>query len=232
MGTGSGRHPAETPTSAIVYGTSRPLVNLVLYALAEDANAAFHWLDVRPSGEAPPELDPARLGWIDQRRVWTVDPLDALAPDNARANAALFELVRADEPPTTLARLSDFLRLPERMQQILAEMVSTGKPGVLAVANVHRTGKRFPDSTLGPILEAIAWAGYSLFVGYAGPEPSVRARFAHAVRVEGENPRRWRSAKLTLEGDSPMGALRVGEPTVLADLPFVARVLERALPEE
>src|SRR5208282_2537111 len=164
LGTGSSRHPAETPTSAIVYGTSRPLVNLLLYALAEEANASFHWLDIRPSGEAPPELDPARLGWIDERRVWTVDPLDALAPDNARANAALFELVREDEPPATLARLSDFLRLPERLQQILAEMASTGRPGVLAVANVHRTGKSFPDSTLVPILEAIAWAGYSLFV--------------------------------------------------------------------
>ena len=168
---------------------------------------------------------------MDDRRLWTVGALDALAPDNARANAALFELVRDDEPPATLARLSDFLRLPERMQQILAEMPSTSKPGVLAVANMERAMSAFPASTLPTILDAIAWAGYSLYVGYSGPAPSARTRFAHVLKVDGESPRHWRAAKLTVEGSAPMHGVPAGQPIPLSEIPFVARVLERAVPE-
>ncbi len=211
-----------------MYGPSSSLVNLVLFALAEEANPSFHWLDIRRSDERPPEYDPARLGWIDERRSWTVNPFDAFAMENARANAALFELVRKDEPSATLVRLSEFLRLPDTMQRILSEAPAAGKPGVLAVANVQRAAPAFPSATLPPILDAMAWAGYSLFVGYAGPPSSARQNFDHVLRVDGEAPACWRESSITLEGPSPMGDLTPQQPRALAELPSTARVLNRA----
>ncbi len=228
-----GQNPplAQPPISVFVYGPSSPLVNLVLFALAEEANASFHWLDIRKSGDQPPQYDPARLGWIDERRSWTADPFDAFAMENARANAALFELVRADEPSATLVRLTEFLRLPDTMQKILSEAPVAGKPGVLAVANAQRTATAFPSATLSPILDAMAWAGYSLFVGFAGAPPSARRNFSYVLRIDGESPERWRESTLTLEGDLPMGAIAARESRPLSTLPFAARVLRRAIPE-
>jgi hypothetical protein len=221
---------SERPTSTFLYGRSRPLVNLLLYALAEKENAGFHWLDIRTPQEESEELDPAQLGWIDEKHLWKVDRLDAFTPNNVPANAALFELVRDDEPPETLARLSDFLRLPDAMQQILAEPPAGGGPGVLAVANAHRTADAFPVSTLAPILEALRWAGYSLLVGFAGSPPAVRAEFDRVIRVDGSGPGTWTTAELVLEAGPSMVGLASEGTARLVDLPFVARVLRRALP--
>lgn len=217
-----------SPDSTLLYGSCRPLVNLLLFATAEAANPSFHWLEIRAPLDSGPELEPVGLGWIDEQRLWTADPSEALAPDNARANAALFELVRDDEPPETLARLSEFLRLPPRVQQILARMPPSQPPGVIAVANADRAKLPSPDANVPPILNAVAWAGYSLFVGYCGPPPSVRTRFATVLRVDGDSVYRWADARLTLEGGTGRGGLRPNTPVRLADLPFAARVLRRA----
>ncbi|MGP8078864.1 MAG: hypothetical protein ACLQD8_05495 [Thermoplasmata archaeon] len=203
-------------------------MNLVLFGLSEEANTKFHWCDVRDSGATASELDPKELGWIDPTRFWEVDRFEGLASDNAQANAAVFELVRSDEPPETLARLADFLRLPKTVRRILSEIDTSESPGLLAVANADRLASALPESVLGPILEAFEGAGCSLFVGSANPLPSVRARFARVVRVEGNSPRFWQNAALVLETGSSVSSLRPGERTELAAVPFAARVLRRA----
>ncbi len=226
---GAEGRPGAAPGSTFVYGPCRPLVNLLLYAAAETAGPPFHWLDIREPSAEIEKLDPAELGWIDAGHLWAVDPVEAFAPDNARANAALFELIRSDEPPETLARLSEFLRLPARLQQILARDPRSAGPGVIAVANADRTRRAFSEGLLPPILEAVAGAGFALYVGYGGSGPAAREAFQSVLRVDGPRLERWADATVTLERGRGLAGLRPREPARIADLPSLRSVLQRAL---
>lgn len=216
--------------SALVYGEDRDLVNLLLFALAEQADRDLHWLEVRDDRGGADGWDAARAGWVDPQHAWTTDPVRDLVPDHARANAAIFELVRSDEPPAMLARLADFLRLPETMQRIIGEMAPAGGAHLLAVANSDRIAGRFPDSVLGPILDAFEWARCSLFVGYAGTNPPKSSRFTHIVRIERGSRADWRQARIFFEREALFAGTRTGGIASPLDLPPVARVFERAAP--
>ncbi len=216
--------------SALIHGADRSMVNLLLYALAAEADPRLHWLDVRSDGELPSDWDPVRMGWLDARHAWSTDPERDLVPDHARANAAIFELVRSDEPPATLARLVDFLRLPDTMQRIVGEMSPAGGAHLLAVANADRIAGSFPDAVLAPILDAFEWARCSLFVGFTGRDPPGVSRFTHVVRIEGGSPARWTDARITFEREALFDGLRTGGIASPADLPSVARVFRRAAP--
>jgi hypothetical protein len=228
LGGESGGGPA--PPSVLVYGLSRPLVNLALYALAEDANPGFHWLDVRSDSEASSQWDPVRLGWVEPPRLWSTDPMHPLTPDHPTANAAIFHLVRSDEPPAMLARLADFLRLPPKMQEILAEIPSEGGPNILAVANCDRMSGKLPTAALAPILDAFEWAGCSLFVGFKGANPVARERFTHVVRIEGDSVSRWRSARVHFERVGAETPPSKPEGALLTEIPFLESVFARAAP--
>jgi hypothetical protein len=214
--------------SALVYGSDRDLVNLVLYALADEVSPRFRWLEVRTPDEPSSAWDPVRMGWIGPERVWSIDAVEGLALDHVRANAAIFELVRSDEPPVTLQRLADFLRLPETMQRIVGELSPASAPHLLAVANADRVAGSIPDSTLGPILDALEWARCSLFAGFVGPNPPANAHFSHVVRVAGGSPARWQETQLYFEREALFEGSRLGGAASPLDLPAVARVFRRA----
>ncbi|HTP55528.1 MAG TPA: hypothetical protein VML53_02530, partial [Thermoplasmata archaeon] len=74
-----GTGPDRPTTSLFVYGASRPLVNLVLYACSDRTNPEFHWFDVRGPADAVIDPDPARLGWVDRSRLWEIDRFEGLA---------------------------------------------------------------------------------------------------------------------------------------------------------
>jgi hypothetical protein len=218
------------PPSVVAYGTSRALVNLTLYALAQDANPGFHWLDVRSDLESTSQWDPVRLGWVESSRLWSTDPMHPLVPDHPPANAAIFHLVRSDEPPRMLARLADFLRLPSKMQEILAEIPTDGGSNLLAVANADRMTGTIPSDAIAPILDAFEWTGCSLFVGFTGTSPPSLDRFTHVVRIEGDSAVRWRTARVYFErvGAGASGAELSGAS--LSEIPFLERVFLRAVP--
>jgi hypothetical protein len=221
---------ASPPPSVFVYGSSRAVVNLTLFALAEDANPRFHWLDVRTDSDPTSQWDPVRMGWVVPPRLWSTDPRNPLVPDHPPENTAIFHLVRSDEPPMMLARLADFLRLPPKMQEILGEIPSEGGPNVLAVANADRMSGMLPPATLGPILDAFEWTGCSLFVGCTSTNPPPLDRFTHVVRIDGDSVHRWRAARVHFErvGATPVRPKPEGAP--LTEIPFLERVFARAVP--
>ncbi len=220
---------ARPPHSVLVHGRSRPLVNLLLYAVAGETTPGFHWLDLRPASDPPADWDPVQLGWLDAHRSWVADPGEALAADHARANAALFELIRSDEPPEVLARLTDFLRLPATMQNILASISAGDEPSLLAVANADRVSESIPDAALEPILAAFGWLRCSLYVGYAGPELPRTEGFGTVLRIDGTSLADWSQARVRFERGGPELPTPTKDSVPVSELPFVARVFQRAV---
>lgn len=230
-----GASPAGGPRSppapsAIVYGESRPLVNLVLYGLGSQASPRFLWLDLRAKSEPRSPWDPVRMGWLDERRVWSADPDHGLAPDASPKRRAIFDVVRSDEPPAMLARLGEFLRLPSTIQEILGEMSPSGATNVLAVTNVDRISGSFPAKTLAPILSAFAWARCALYVAHAGARPPAVDHFTHVVRVEGETPSNWRDARVRFERGRFPGGEEPGTLAPISEVPYLERWFRQASP--
>ncbi len=221
----SGRGPVP---SVLVHGSSRSLVNLLLYAISENVNREFRWIDIRTVEENVPRWDPVRLGWIDSKRVWTIDPVSGLESEPVDSGAALFDIVRSDEPPETLAHVAEFLRLPALVQEILGEMPPAGDANLLAIANSDRLEQRFDVSALGPALSAFAWARCALFVGYTGPPPPGAEQFNQSIRIEGDSPTLWRDARIHFERGAPLAGARRRRSVSPTDVAYVDRVFRKA----
>ena len=221
-------HLFDRPNSVLVFGPSRPLVNLTLYALAEATTPDFQWLDIGVPGEERPAVDPIQLGWIPEDRLWLVERPEALRPDDLTANLALFGLIRSDEPPATLTQITEFLRLPETSQRILALRPNDGRPGALAVTNAHRVMAVYPPNRVPPILALHIHAGYSVLVGYADSAGPGRSAFDFVFHLDGADVREWRKSHLVCEKGITTGPLRDGRPVALEEIPVLADVLESA----
>lgn len=224
-----GRDRAPPPENVLVYGDSRAMVNLVLYALAEDTTPRFHWLDIRPESESPAEWDPARMGWLKESHSWVADPRGGLSPDDTLGNAAIFELIRSDEPPEVLTRLTDLLRLPPMIRHIVEAISASGEPNLLAVANVDRVSAAIPEPALAPIVAAFAWLRCSLFVGYAASRAPRMEEFTTVLRIDGTSPYRWHEARVHFERGIAAEAPRTPEGVSCTELPFLRRVFQRAI---
>lgn len=216
------------PNSVFVYGPSRPLVTLTLFALAEATTPEFQWVDIGVPGEERTAFDPVRLGWVPHERLWHIEHPDALRPDDLTANLALFGLIRSDEPAATLAHLTEFLRLPETSQRILATRPHDGRPGALAVTNAHRVMAAFPPSRVPPILAVHRAAGFSVFVGYSESAGPGRNLFDFVFRLDCDHIGEWRKGHLVCEKGIAAGPLRDGRPVALGSIPMLAEVFSRA----
>lgn len=228
----------QRPVSLFLYGSSLPVVNLTLYAFAHSANPGFLWIDVRARNEPSDVPDPALLGWISKGRVVTYEAPEAVKPNERVTAATVSRLIADEESPRNLSRLIAFLQLPDPSQCVLAAKPANGRPGIVAVPNVHRVLAAFANAPVEPIIDAHLQAGYSLFVGYSDhvdghhrPVGPGRNLFDYVFRVIGDGVPGWRNSRLVCEKGEPEGPFRTGSEFNLAELPFVADVFHRATVE-
>jgi hypothetical protein len=230
----------QHPSALLLHGDSALVVDLLLYALARDANPAFLWLDVPNAvGKSAPREGPIAFGWVSDEQRVTVERLEMLLPGPPLSDASVSQLIRVDEPRPVLNWLLEFVQLPEACQRILASRPTGSGPGVVAVTNIQSVMAAYTSVHVGPIVSAHIHAGYSLAVGYA-VEPD-RSRhdfrsafelngdaFNYVLRVEGSGVRDWEAHRLVCEkGDGP-APFESGAECLLADLPFVSGVFRAA----
>jgi hypothetical protein len=222
----------DQPSSVLIYGAHRSLVNLTLFGLATTTNPEFEWVEIEETHDERPRFDPVQLGWIPKGRLWLVDHPDALRPDDLSASLSLTRTIRSDEPPEVLAQITEFLRLPDRSQRILATRPPYGKPGVVAIANAHRVEGNFAASRVPSILTVHRNAGFSVFIGYNEAAGAGRDVFDFVFHLDGDNQNvaDWRENQLICERGITSGPLRDSRPVLLGDIPILASVLSRALP--
>ena len=218
------------PTSVIICGSNRPLLNWVAYALASSSDPKFHWTDVRISGEVPTPDDLLSRDLIPPVRLHLVAPRE-LAPDDATANIAVSAIVRDEDTPEELRRVLEFLRLPAPTQQLLAETPSEGVPRVVVLSNGHRLLALYPEiGAVAPTVRAIVGAGVAFIMTFADAPPGGRVAFDTVLQLEGRDPESWRQATLRVEKTPSSSVFPAGSEVRLADFKPVAAVLGREFP--
>jgi hypothetical protein len=216
------------PTSVLVHGRTRPLVQLAVYALAEATTPQFQWVDIGVPGEDRGQWDPVQLGWVPEERLWRVEHAEALRPEGPADRSALFELIRSDEPPAMVARITEFLGLPETSQRILATGPPKGTPGVVAVPNAQKLLDSFSASQVPSILHAHRTAGFSVVIGIGEPAGANESAFDFVFHLDGESIAHWRDARWICEKGIASGPLGDARPLRLEEVALLASVLARA----
>ena len=218
------------PTSVIICGSNRPLLNWVAYALAVSSDPNLHWTDVRISGEVLSRDDLLMRDRIPPERLHLVAPRE-LAPDDATANVAVSAVIRDEDTPEELRRVVEFLRLPPPTQQLLAETPSEGVPRVVVLSNGHRLLALYPEiGVVAPTVRAIVGSGVVFIMTFADAPPGGRVAFDTVLQLEGQDPGSWRDATLRVEKTPSTSVFRSGSEVRLADFGPVAAVLGREFP--
>ena len=220
-------HMFGQPSSVFVYGTSRPLVNLTLYALATHTNPEFQWVEIGALSEDRMPCDPVRLGWIPGSRLWVIDRPKELRP--GADHLPIHDLIRSDEPEEVLGHFSDFLRLPDTSQRILTA-TSPERPGVVAVTNAQRVQQSFPFEVVPSILNVHRRSGYSVIIGFGEHPGAGRDVFDFVFRLQGQDLEKkdWKGMELVCEKGIDSGPLKESRPVRLDQIPLIANVVSEA----
>jgi hypothetical protein len=220
------------PTSLFIAGTNRSLLKWVALAVFAPYSSRVYWTDVRLQGEVLDPLDPISLKKIPADRVQVVHPRE-LRTDEQEARlveAAAATMFRSDEPPESLRRITDFLRLPPHTQERISRTTSVDEPTILVASNAHRLAGLYPPENTEPMIRAILDSGTCIVLLWADAVASLRSSFDIVLNVDGSGPSEWREATLTCEKGISSGPRGAGTPCRLSDLGSVARILEKSVP--
>ena len=104
--------------SALIRGDSRVACNCVALALVSAMKGDYCWIEVRDPDSLPEAGEPSQAGAIPPDRLTLVRP-ESLRPTTEPADLPLWAAVRDDPASNELARLTDFLKLPQIVQEAL-----------------------------------------------------------------------------------------------------------------
>ena len=204
-------------------GSSRPVVNRVLFATVTAFDPSPFWLEIRDESFHDPDPGPAELGWVPRNRLVTTDDSERARPQNVSANLAM-TIVSPSENVFT-RELNDLLRLPPVVQEIVGRVRGGERARAVAIANFERVVDHFPNqpSEMRGMIEAILAA--PLVPVFTSLRPTGR-RFAcdYVLRVEATSLPYWKDGFLTVEAAPPDSPLRTDMRFPLTEFPELQRV--------
>lgn len=214
---------SQKPTAVVLEGTSRPLLNWVLYAILVRGSANYVWADVRPKGVEVDPDDPLAHAVIPPAQLTVVEPDELLAAIGSivSAGSSMSSQNAPGESPPTI----EFGRLPDRAQVLVERATLMGRVTLFGLSNVDRLAPVLNPEVARMTVEAIREAGASFVHTWASsiPAPSDAADFV--IDVQGTHPQDWRNAVLHCRVGASIGPMRQGKSARVEDLPQVADVL-------
>lgn len=206
------------PVTIYVSGDVRPLVNRVVFSMAQSLDPMPFWLEMLQKGEEP---DPLRLRWIPPERLFPSERPEDLEPSQGVGNLALWSIVRSDEPSDQLAHLTDFVRLPPLIQELLGQVPQGPTLRALAVGNADRVEHLFRERTdeFRGLLEYLTASSVCLVVGATGSPGVHRGLFDAEFHVSGASLTSWRSASIVCDRTTAGPDFPVGRRWTLGELP-------------
>ena len=201
----------------------------VLYGLVQANDPAFYWVDIRETGGAPDIEGPVELGWIEEDHLYVARQPEDFRPQDALGNLALWTIVRSDEPESTLTRLSDFLRLPDLIQEFISRLAPHEGPRVMAIANTDRVRGFYPTDPHGvrAVLDGFLEGGVLPFMAARAPPGAGRTAFDFVFEVRVGEPKDAEETVLYCEKAPPVSSFRAGDTIPLHQVPDLVEVLAR-----
>lgn len=206
-------------TSVFVHGSSRALLNWVMYVLLASSDPEYFWTDVRLPEEVLDPFDPLARGIVPESQLSVILPED-LRPSSP-SGSAMAEMLADDESSDSARRVASFLRLPPHTQELIARKTRVGRISLFGLSNAHRTAALYRGEAVRTTLRAIHDSGVSLIMTWADALPGPHRFFDFVVEVEGSHPSGWKDAHVRCLLGSSVGPLRAGVRLRLSDVPAV-----------
>ena len=212
---------------AFLYGPSRTVLLRVAYAFAQSNDSHPFWVDVRDPNDFLDPPGPVELGWIPDDHLFVVSRSES-KPQDAVSNLALWTVVRTDEPRSVIGGLTDFLRLPPPIQDVLSRYGREAYRPVFVVANTDRVRDYYPRNVTGVrgVVEAMLRGGViPIFAAVSPPGPG-RLAFDLVLEVDAPDLTHWRSGSLRCERAFEGAPFQPGQRIPLDSMPSVVAALE------
>jgi hypothetical protein len=220
MGSGSPtqrlRSLAARPTSALVTGESRPVVNRIVYALARLNDPAFVWVDLQPKQSLLDPDSPTALGWVPPDRMFLIEQTEEVQPRVPAVGG------QSAPPPTGIERLP-----PVARRAIESRRARGGGAMVVAFPNADYARRFYGPETerVRPFVDAFREVGMTaVFASVASP-PAARKAFEFVFDIRADSRARWEQGSLVCETAPKWGPLLPGESIPLRVVPEIASAL-------
>lgn len=198
--------------TTIIWGEPRAILNRVLFAIAQDVDPNFFWLDIRSSLDPGIEPGPVELGLIPKERLYVTSRPTEVRPADPIAPRALSVVLRVDAPDAEVTTLVDFLRLPKLTHQLIDGLDRSPGPHVLVFANAERVREYYPRNSaeVRPFLEGQSRAGVIPLYGIYGPTGEARMAGDFVFELRGLDLAHWSEAVLLCEKAPSGSGFRAG----------------------
>jgi len=187
------------------------------------------WVEIRGESGAEAEPGPADLGWISSERLVYAMDSESARPQNVNANLAM--VVIAAGTDTWSRALTDMLRLPPVLQEIVGRVRGGESAHALAIANGDRVAQHYPSNPaeMRGVIEGLLAAPLLPFFSTVNPQ---ERRFAadFVFRVEAKSLPHWRDGLLLVEQAPKESGLSANDRFPLPDFPELEKVFAPAPP--
>jgi hypothetical protein len=209
-----------------LYGPDRPVLLHVAFALAKLCDSNPYWVDIRAADPIGDSSDPVGLGQIPEDHLYILQEGDA-RPQDAGTNLALWTVVRSDEPPSTVATFTEFLRLPRVVQEAVSRSRGDGRPPVFVFANADHVRPFYPKTAIDvrPSIDAMVRAGVVPIFACAGLPGAGRWAFDFVFEVRPDPGHDRRRGALVCERAPPGGSVSAGQIIPFDSVPGLLRAL-------
>ncbi len=233
MGEGTA-HPApdlsylgRSSVATFLYGSSRTVVLRLAYALARANDPHPYWVEVRDPNDYLDPPGPVEMGWIPDDHLFVVSRSEA-KPQDAVSNLALWTVVRSDEPRSVLGGLTDFLRLPSSIQEVLGRYGGEPVRPVFVVSNTDRVREYYPRNVSGVrgVIDAMLHGGVTPIFATQGPPGPGRFAFDVVCDVRAKDLSHWQEGHLVCERGVENSPFHEGAEISLAAVPAFAGALK------
>jgi hypothetical protein len=143
----------------------------------------------------------------------TVPPSD-MRPESSTANLSMWSVVRSDEPREVIHTVVDFLRLPQRLQEVIGNAPREERPSVFVAANADRVVQFYPDDTASsqPILDVFVRERMMIIVTLLDHPRKDRFLYDYVFESRAGGSPDWRDSALICEKAPPDQGYKLGSP--------------------
>jgi hypothetical protein len=204
----------EEPSSIMLWGHSRGLLDRAALQIARRITPRYGWIEIQGRPESRDPEEGRCAGKVPSDRRFIAESPQELIPDSVEFSVGIRTIVRTGGPPKAAERLVGLGWLPKPVRDMARRLEDPGRTGAVVVTNSERLVPRLPRGAddVRRLVEVLREERISLLVTVRVPPlDAYRAVFDYVFRAE---PSREGSESLpqVIAERVPDSTIRLGEP--------------------